>query len=181
MERAIRLFHRRWSVPIVAVLHRDGPLRFNELASRIAASRDTLSETLADLVSNGVVHHRWREGTATYGLSAVGKLLGPVTIEMTAAVTGAGLVQVATKKWPMLVLAAVGNGEPRYGEIVVALPGITTRSLSMALKDLELEELVVRTSIVGYPRTTAYRATERAQQLLPTLLRLIEVTERLPG
>jgi DNA-binding HxlR family transcriptional regulator len=178
IETAIRLFHRRWSVPTVATLHRDGPCSFSELVGRLGASRDTLSETLRDLIANGVVARA--EGTrAAYGLTADGERLADASLEAVRVVGAAGLVQVALKKWPMLVLVAVARGNARYGELRAALPGITPRALALALKDLEGAGLVARSVTAGYPPATGYQVAARREDVVPAMEALVAAAEAL--
>lgn len=182
MVRAIQLFHRRWSVPVVGTLYASGGLRFGELLTRLGASRDTLSETLASLIANGVVEHAQDEaGRQRYVLNAHGRSLGEAAVGAVGAVREAGIRRLALKKWPMLVVVAVGRGVGRYGILQKALPGITPRSLTMALKDLQNENLLTRTVGEGYPPTTAYKLTERGEQLFPAMDRIVAIAEQLPG
>ena len=80
-----------------------------------------------------------------------------------------GLVDVALKKWPMLVLVAINRGGSRFGEIKELLPGITPRALTAALRDLQAAGLAGRTITEAWPPHTVYELTELARQLLPVL------------
>lgn len=180
MVRAIQLFHRRWSVPVVGTLYASDGMRFGELLTRLGASRDTLSETLASLVANGVVQHEDPgDGHQVYVLSAPGRSLGEAAVGAVGAVREAEIQQLALKKWPMLVLVAVGRGVGRYSTLQVALPGITPRSLTMALKDLQNARVVARTIGEGYPPTTAYRLTDAGAALFPAMERIVACAEHL--
>jgi DNA-binding HxlR family transcriptional regulator len=183
MERAIQLFHRRYSVPVVATLYASGGMRFGELLTRLGASRDTLSETLSNLVANDLVE---REETAggheQYVLTAQGAALGEASIGAVATARETDIIRIALKKWPFLVLVAVGRGAQRYSTLRAALPGITPRSLTLALKDLQNEKLVERTIGAGYPPTTAYTLTERGASAFPPLNKLVSTAEAMvPG
>lgn len=184
IEPAIRLFHHRWSVPIVATLYRERGCRFVVLLHHLAASRDTLSETLASLITAGVVMRNPGYGhplRPEYILTPGGERLGPLCIATVAAVREAGLVGIALKKWPMLVLVAIARGAGRYHELMEALPGITARALALALKDLQSAALVDRSVDDGYPPTTLYQPTERAGMVLPALEALVRACESLPS
>ena len=99
---AIRLLHRRWSVPVVGVIHRDGPQRFGALAANLSqASRDTLTETLRDLEQAGVI----TRGPGMYALTAQGKLLGDAALGAIAVVQSEEILAIALKKWQMMVSA----------------------------------------------------------------------------
>ncbi len=177
---AIRLFHHRWSVPIVATLYRDGPLTFASLSGRLAASRDTLADTLAKLETNGVVE-RQRPGKRTmYVLTPLGQRVGARCLPMVAVVSETGVVEVALKKWPMLVLTALGRGARRYNEAKAALPGITARALAIALKDLQAAGLIDRTVDQGYPPAPLYVVSELGEKLFPALDDLCNAAEPVP-
>jgi DNA-binding HxlR family transcriptional regulator len=65
---------------------------------------------------------------------------------------------VALKKWSMPVLATLER-TMRFSELRAALPGVTPRALTMALKDLQAAGYVDREIVDAYPPTTVYRAT----------------------
>ena len=182
IEQAIRLFHRRWSVPVVAALSRLGPLRFVELVRTLDASRDTLTETLSSLLQTGLVERRAADGERfmTYVLTDAGRRLAPLCIDCVNATRDLGARRSALKKWPMVVLVAVGRGQARYNAVKAQLPGITARALAAALKDLESDGLVRRAIEPGYPPRTHYRLTERGGQLYPSMETLITACEALP-
>lgn len=180
MPQAIRLFHRRWSVPVIAVLA-GGPLRYTALAGRLKrASRDTLAETLRHLVTQGAVEHVALGDAFVYQLSETGQALAAVATELTDVIPAAGLLEIALKKWPMLVLVACAHGATRYSELHAALPGITPRALSDALSDLISEALVEhrRGPLALIPER--YAVAPRAEPILPALKGLVEACASLP-
>ena len=62
------------------------------------------------------------------------------------------------KKWSMPVLASL-EGPMHFSELRAALPGLTARGLTIALKDLQALGYVERQVVDAYPPTTVYRAT----------------------
>lgn len=181
--RCIQFFHYRWSVPIVANLHTRRRCRFAELRNILGASRDTLADTIASLVTNGLVVRVATGKTAAsvdYALSPAGDLVGEACVAAVAAVRAQGLVEVALKKWPMLVIIAIGRGAPRYGEMHALLPGVTSRALAMALKDLEATNLVERRIGRGYPPTVTYHLTPLGQEIFPVMDALAVACEQVP-
>jgi DNA-binding HxlR family transcriptional regulator len=179
MAQAVRLFHRRWSVPALAVLADAGPLRFTALAARLQrASRDTLAETLRHLVRESAVERRPAEASHVYALTAAGETLAPYAVELTRVVPAAGLLELALAKWPMLVLAACALGASRYSELEGALPGVTPRALSEALRELVAARLVEATRAPGLPE--GYAVAPRAEVILPALLGLVSACAALP-
>ena len=161
-------------MPVVGTLHRDGPLTFSRLHARLGASRDTLAETLRDLAANGLVASgEGTNGRAPYALTPAGERLALRCLPMVRAVAEAGVVKVALKKWPMVVLAGVGRGASRYHELEGCIPGISPRSLALALRDLEAEGLVERQVSRSWPPSTAYTLTPRGEALFPPLDALV--------
>jgi DNA-binding HxlR family transcriptional regulator len=80
-QQALNLLSRRWVGLIVRVLL-DGPLRFNELASKLQVVADrVLAERLRDLEAEGIVTRAVFVGSPVrveYGLTAKGQALAPV-------------------------------------------------------------------------------------------------------
>lgn len=139
---------------------------------RLGASRDTLSDTLARLEELGVIVREQGPGRPHYHLTPMGEHLAPFCMDAVAQIGGTDLLGVALKKWPMLVAVAVGRGANRYNEMKAMLPGITPRSLALALKDLQAAEMVHREVDAGYPPAAAYTLTEKGWQFFPMLDRL---------
>jgi DNA-binding HxlR family transcriptional regulator len=80
-QQALNLLSRRWVGLIVRVLL-DGPLRFNELASKLQVVADrVLAERLRDLEAEGVVTRAVHVGSPVrveYALTEKGLALAPV-------------------------------------------------------------------------------------------------------
>ena len=177
LEPAIRLFHHRWSVPIVARLYAEGPQTFAALAAALAASRDTLTETLARLEANGVIERQHPGKKTVYALTELGCAVGASCVPLVRLVGEADLVAVALKKWPMLVAVALGRGATRYNEAKAALPGITARALALALKDLQAVGMVDRTVDNGYPPAPNYELSEMGKRFFGPLEDLCRACE----
>jgi len=174
---AIRFFHHRWSVPTVARLYRDGPQRVAQLQQAFNAARDTLAETLRRLEEAGVIQREPAPRSARCSLTPAGVAVGAACVEAVEAVLAMDLVDLALRKWPMLVLVAVGRGATRFNQLRAELPGITPRALTLALKDLQAAGLVQRTVEHTYPPSTLYDLTPRGQQLFPVMDRLCRAAE----
>ncbi len=171
IDGAVRLFHRRWSVPIIGVLAQAGGMRFTDLNARLRASRDTLSETLKHLVECGIAD---RAEDGLYRLTPAGQELSKAAEPLVRMIPAAGLLDIALKKWPMLVVVVIGRGAERYSEIKQRLPGITSGALAPALKDLEAAGLVTRTIDRAYPPAPSYWLTAQAKELFPALNVLVK-------
>lgn len=168
-------------MPIVAVLYRDRGAKFVTLLSRTGASRDTLSDTLSALTAEGVVAKNPGYGhpmRPEYILTPFGETLGPPCVEAAKVIPALGLFEIAVKKWPMLVVVAIGRGGSRFGEIKELLPGITPRALTGALRDLQAEGLADRVITETWPPHTVYTLTPLAREALPVLESICATCER---
>ncbi|HTB98380.1 MAG TPA: helix-turn-helix domain-containing protein [Terracidiphilus sp.] len=69
-------------------------------------------------------------------------------------------------KWKVLILWHLGvAGVCRFGELQRKLPGVTQRTLTLQLRELEKAGLVERTVYAEVPPRTEYRQTEHAKDL----------------
>lgn len=80
------------------------------------------------------------------------------------------VLAVIAAKWPMLIIDALKDGNPRFfGELTRAIPDISPKMLSQSLKMLVAEGLVSRTVLPEIPPRTRYRLTPYGQTLLNAL------------
>jgi len=78
-------------------------------------------------------------------------------------------------KWSMLVIYTLRpDGRMRFGELHRAIPDISQKMLTVTLRTLEQDGLVVREIFPEIPPRTEYSLTARAQSLLPHIEGLIE-------
>ncbi|HEY9257456.1 helix-turn-helix domain-containing protein [Chitinophaga sp.] len=68
-------------------------------------------------------------------------------------------------RWKPMILHQLFSGVCRYSEIKKAIPIITERMLTAELKELELRELLHRTSYEAAMLKVEYRLTERGESL----------------
>lgn len=165
----------------MGTLYRSGPLTFAGLAGRMSASRDTLNDTLAKLEANGVVVRQPHGRRTVFTLTRLGMRVGERCLPMIEVVSETGTRDLALKKWPMLVLTALGRGATRYNETKAALPGITARALAIALKDLQAAGLIDRTIDEGYPPAPIYMLSELGERFFPPLDALCAAAVPEPG
>lgn len=167
------LFHHRWAVPILAELRRARGSRFVALANRLSIGRDSLTRTLAALVSGGLVMRNPGYGhplRPEYVLSEEGERVAAVCERLLSKLDGVG--GIALRKWSMPVVRALGSKPLRFSELQTALPGVTSRALALALKDLQGAGLVERLVTDDYPPGTLYRLTRSARPLARVLAAL---------
>ncbi|MBO7608958.1 MAG: helix-turn-helix transcriptional regulator [Muribaculaceae bacterium] len=79
-------------------------------------------------------------------------------------------------RWSMLILLTLdGKEEPmRYSDILAAIPDISQKMLTVALKNLEADGLVQRRAFAEIPPRVEYNITERAKTLMPHINSLVE-------
>jgi DNA-binding HxlR family transcriptional regulator len=161
----IALFHYRWSAPVLAELGRTGGTRFVVLVKRLGIGRESLRRTLAALIELELVRRNPGYGhplRPEYLLTERGVGVARTCTRLLSALDGKA--SVALKKWSLPVIAALAQ-PARFSELREALPGITARSLALALKELEAAELVHRRVEETYPPSTVYALTEDAARL----------------
>jgi Predicted transcriptional regulators len=79
-------------------------------------------------------------------------------------------LSIISGKWNLkiiYILACVGT--IRYGELKKSIDGITHKMLSSQLKELELENIIVRNEYPQLPPKVEYSLTKRGESLIPLL------------
>ena len=168
MSTLVALFHNRWSVPILAELHRQRGSRFATLARMLGMNRESLRRTLAALIEGGLVGRNPGYGhplRPEYVLTRRGDRIAARSRPLVDLLRARGLEEVGLKKWSMPVVYAL-SGEPlRFSELRDRLEGISPRALALALKELESAGIVERRVTQDYPPATSYRLAADAQLL----------------
>ena len=79
-------------------------------------------------------------------------------------------------RWSMFILLTLnGKQEPmRYSDILAAIPDISQKMLTVALKNLEADGLVERHAFAEIPPRVEYNITERGKTLMPHINALVE-------
>ena len=175
MSTLVALFHNRWSVPILAELHRQRGSRFVTLTRTLGLSRESLRRTLAALIDSGLVGRNPGYGhplRPEYVLTRAGEQLARACGPLVERLREGELEAVGLKKWSMPVVYALGEGPSRFSELRETLEGISPRALALALKDLERARVVDRRVTDDYPPASVYRLT-RTGRSLATLLRQV--------
>jgi DNA-binding HxlR family transcriptional regulator len=170
----VELLHHRWAPAVLAELDRTSGSRFVTLAHRLGTSRESLRRTLAALIENSLVTRNPGHGhplRPEYVLTSRGAAVAPFCADLLSALEAARATEIGLKKWSMPTLLAIGVEACHYSKLLERLPGITSRSLSLALKDLQAAELVSREVTLDFPPATLYRATRKADPILRVLCR----------
>jgi DNA-binding HxlR family transcriptional regulator len=77
-------------------------------------------------------------------------------------------------KWSLLVVGTLRSGPLRFGELAEAAAGISQRMLTLTLKHLVEDGLVVRTAYAEVPPRVEYEVTELGRTLVPLVMALAE-------
>ncbi|GAA3507689.1 DNA-binding HxlR family transcriptional regulator [Streptosporangium album] len=74
-------------------------------------------------------------------------------------------MEVVGGKWKLAILKNLFPGPQRFSELRRAMPGVTQRMLTRQLRELEADELVVRTVYPQVPPKVEYALTEIGRSL----------------
>lgn len=172
IQRLTALFHHRWSVAVLAELHRGGGGKFVTLVNRLSISRDSLRRTLDSLIAQGWVVRNPGHGhpmRPEYILTASGQRLAPWCARFCCLLKVSGIEDVGLRKWSMPIALALRKGRRRFSELKSFLPGLTARALTLALKELHAAGLVERHVSDGYPPATYYQLTRNMRSMKSVL------------
>jgi DNA-binding HxlR family transcriptional regulator len=75
-------------------------------------------------------------------------------------------------KWSVLVVALLGDGRKRFGELRRSIEGISQRMLTLTLKGLERDGLITRTVYPTIPPRVEYELTKLGRSLLTPIMGL---------
>lgn len=85
-----------------------------------------------------------------------------------------GVIDIISKKWALLVINEIGNHKSiRFSELRGELRGITAKSLTKTLNDLQESDLVVRSAFNEIPPRVEYSLTEEGKGLHKIVIPLI--------
>jgi DNA-binding HxlR family transcriptional regulator len=75
-------------------------------------------------------------------------------------------------KWSVLVIKLLGDGTKRFTELQRAIEGISQRMLTLTLRQLERDGLILRTVYPTVPPRVEYALTELGRTLLEPVMAL---------
>ena len=78
-------------------------------------------------------------------------------------------LQVLGNKWTALILSELLLGPRRFTELERMLEGISPRTLSQRLDDLEQHHIIVKESFAEAPPRVEYTLTQKGQDFVPIL------------
>jgi DNA-binding HxlR family transcriptional regulator len=82
-------------------------------------------------------------------------------------------IHAISGKWKLEILFTLMNGATRFGALRRSLAGITQHMLTVQLRELEHDGLVLRTAFAGKPLRVEYELTDAAYGLLPAFRELL--------
>jgi DNA-binding HxlR family transcriptional regulator len=85
------------------------------------------------------------------------------------------VVDLLSNKWSILILRELFNGDRRTYELLAALPGISTKTLTQRLRELEAQGLVERRIYAEIPPRVEYSLTPKGRQIKPVMAALYQV------
>ncbi|MBT2619769.1 MULTISPECIES: winged helix-turn-helix transcriptional regulator [Chryseobacterium] len=83
-------------------------------------------------------------------------------------------IYVIGGKWKLPILFALGNGKKRFLDIKRDISGISTRMLSLNLKEMEINKLVKRSACEDTREVIEYECTEYAKDYAKLMKDMIE-------
>lgn len=81
-------------------------------------------------------------------------------------------------KWSIPILRELFSGTRRTHQLLEALPGISSKTLMVRLRDLEQHGLVVRQIFAEVPLHVEYSITDKGRQIQPVLMALYQVGQK---
>jgi DNA-binding HxlR family transcriptional regulator len=95
-----------------------------------------------------------------------------VTLQLTEHAEACPIAEVIERvgsKWSIRVLVAVTNAPMRFSDLERSIDGISRRMLTLTLRNLEKDGLVIRTVYPTVPPQVEYRASDMAVELAEPL------------
>ena len=85
------------------------------------------------------------------------------------------VVDLLDNKWSILVLRELFGGTRRTHQLLAALPGISTKTLTQRLRELETQGLIDRHIYAEIPPHVEYSLTPKGRQIQPVMVALHQV------
>ncbi|GAA5196000.1 helix-turn-helix domain-containing protein [Rugosimonospora acidiphila] len=82
------------------------------------------------------------------------------------------ILDLVGDKWSVLIIGTLAGGPTRYSDLAEAIPGISQRMLTLTLKQLQRDGLLIRTAYPEVPPRVEYSLTGLGNSLLSTVLEL---------
>jgi DNA-binding HxlR family transcriptional regulator len=93
----------------------------------------------------------------------------------------ASALQVLGNKWTALLIKELAAGPQRFCGLERLLPGISPRTLSQRLDDLEAHAIITKQTFAEMPPRTEYQLTKKGVALIPILRQMAAWGEKYPS
>ena len=88
------------------------------------------------------------------------------------------VLDLVADMWPLYTVSYLGDGPRRFTELKRGIDGISQRMLTVTLRGLERDGILIRTVYQVMPPHVAYELTPMGKSLLPAIAPLIEWTSQ---
>jgi DNA-binding HxlR family transcriptional regulator len=90
-----------------------------------------------------------------------------------------GIITTISKKWAILIISILGHhGRLRFNDLMSTLEGISPKSLTDLLNELQKEGLIQREAFSEIPPRVEYFLTDDGKQLCEAIIPLIQWAEK---
>lgn len=155
-------------MPIIAELYRDRGAKLITLQSRLGMSRSMVKQSLERLIDAGLVAQNPGYGhplRPEYVLTAHGEDVGPFCQQFYQEGQRQDVTEVFKNKWACPAIISTGLDQLRFNELKRKLSPVTSRALSVTLKNLQEGRCLAVSLIDGHPPANLYALTRDAQGL----------------
>jgi DNA-binding HxlR family transcriptional regulator len=87
-------------------------------------------------------------------------------------------LDIIGSKWSILILRELFAGDRRTHQFLDALPGISSKTLTMRLRELEAYGLITRKIYPEIPPHVEYSLTEKGREIQPVMTSLYQLGQR---
>lgn len=168
LNKFVQLCKYKWSIPILSILNDKDGIGFNVLARDLQISKDTLNQTLKILTRDGYIERKNSLKT-TQGieiqLTTQGKRIAPSCGYFLNQSSRLRIHKVEALHWNLPIIAVLNEADYKFSDLKKTLNGITSRALTLALKNLLQENLILRRVKTTFPVTVKYSITEKGKRL----------------
>lgn len=174
-----KLIGRRWTLPLLAELEHTDGAKFVSLAHRLGCTQPALRASLDHAIAMGLCRPNPGYGhplRPEYVLTELGQLFSKPALDVWKLAREHGWTGSLFRKWSLPTLLWVARGNHGFALLRSAVPA-TDRALSMTLKALVADGVLIRNVVEDYPPRTHYVLAPEAEHLIEPL----EVLDGLAG
>jgi len=169
------LFHRKWTLTVLAELQRQGGSKFVTLSKRLGIGPSALRLTLDFLIERGVVvrnHGHGHPMRPEYLVTEFGSPIAERCRKLLDEVHDKDVMRLLLMKWSIPTLLAIGHGSLKFSAIRNSVSSVTARALTQFLKEGQFAGAVVREVTSDYPPAVQYSLSDQVAKLVPLIRNL---------